>query len=68
MKKLTQALKITAAGSILCLSASASADTSYYFGGNFSLLKADYDIIGDDASLTAIYGRFGAQLNENISI
>ena len=45
-----------------------SADTSYYFGGNFSLLKADYDIIGDDASLTAIYGRFGAQLNENISI
>ena len=68
MKKLTQALKITAASSILCLSASASADTSYYFGGNFSLLKADYDIIGDDASLTAIYGRFGAQLNENISI
>ena len=68
MKKLTQALKITAASSILCLSASASADNSYYFGGNFSLLKADYDIIGDDASLTAIYGRFGAQLNENISI
>lgn len=68
MKKLTQALKITAASSILCLSASASADTGYYFGGNFASLKTTFDIIDDDTSLTAIYGRLGAQLNENISV
>lgn len=69
MKTFSNLLKVSATTAILCLSASqASAETSYYFGGNFAALEADYDIIDDDASLPVIYGRFGAQFNEYVSV
>jgi outer membrane immunogenic protein len=38
-----------------------------YFGGNASFVKYSDDVIGEDASLTAVFGRLGTMFNENIS-
>jgi opacity protein-like surface antigen len=51
----------------LCGTAAQAETQTGYFGGNIAFLEYSEDLISDDASLTAIYGRVGMNLNANFS-
>lgn len=61
LKKSLAALAITA-----LLTGTAQAQRNYV-GGNLALLDYSEDITSDDASLTALVGRFGVFINRNLA-